>query len=48
MTLRRLARALVIAWPLAGSVAFVVVGAAQAPAGSAAAGDPLIAGFKST
>jgi regulator of RNase E activity RraA len=48
MTLRRLARALVIALPLAGSVAFVVIGAEQAPAGSAAAGDPLIAGFKST
>ena len=48
MTLRRLARALVIALPLAGSAAFVVSGAAQAPAASAAAGDPLIAGFKST
>ena len=33
MTLRRLARALVIALPLAGSAAFAVIGAAQAPAG---------------
>src|SRR6478735_2158731 len=48
MTLRRLARSLVIALPLAGSAAFAVIGAAQAPAGPAAAGDPLIAGFKST
>ena len=48
MTLRRLARALLIALPLAGSAAFAVIGVAQAPAGPAAAGDPLIAGFKST
>src|SRR5215203_6750761 len=48
MTLRRLARVLLICLPLAGSAAFAVIGAAQAPAGPAAAGDPLIAGFKST
>src|SRR6478609_3447314 len=48
MTLRRLARSLVIALPLAGSAAFAMIGAAQAPAGPVAAGDPLIAGFKST
>src|SRR3954452_18580489 len=48
MTLRRLARTLVIALPLASSAAFVAIGAAQAPAGPVAPGDPLIAGFKST
>ena len=48
MTLRRLARALVIALPLAGSAACGVIGAAQAPAGPTVAGAPLIAGFKST
>ena len=48
MTLRPVARALLIVLPLAGSAAFAVIGAAQVPAGSAAAGDPLIAGFKST
>src|SRR3954470_1418480 len=48
MTLRRVARALLIVLPLAGSAAYAVIAAAQTPAGSAAGGDPLIAGFKST
>ena len=48
MTLRRLARPLVIALPLAVSAALAVLVAAQPPAGQAAEGDALIAGFKST
>ena len=48
MTLRRVVRALIFTVPLAGSAALAVIGAAQAPAGPAAAGDPLVAGFKST
>src|SRR6478735_374513 len=48
MTLRRLARSLVIALPLAGSAAFAVIGAAQPSAGQAGQGDALVAGFKST